>query len=148
MNSPAIPFLRLTLACTIGFHSAAQDILQPPAPAQQASNLRLPIERRVHVLLIDPPVDWSKINSKEDLLGKDFGRESHMAEVLEREVYAKGRKALFFAGGTHLGRGGAPEPNQNSPSRRFFPDESPSGDQIQWLPFSGTAPGKADSLPR
>ncbi len=69
-------------------------------------NLKLPETGRVRVLLIDPPIDWSKIQSRQDF--KDFDRESHMAEVLEREVYAKGRKALFFAGGAHLCRGGGP----------------------------------------
>ena len=71
-------------------------------------NLKQPESRRVRVLLIDPPVDWSRIQSRADIRAKDFDRETHMAAVLEREVYAKGRKALFFAGGAHLGRG-APE---------------------------------------
>jgi hypothetical protein len=68
-------------------------------------NLKLPEGRRVRVLLIDPPVDWDKIHSNSDLRKEDFYRETHMADILEREVYAKGRKALFFAGGAHLGRG-------------------------------------------
>jgi hypothetical protein len=72
------------------------------------TNLKLPEPRRLRVLLVDPPVDWSRIQSKGDFHEKDFDRETHMAEVLEREVYAKGRKALFFAGGAHLGRGGSP----------------------------------------
>jgi hypothetical protein len=71
-------------------------------------NLKLPEARRIRVLLIDPPVDWSRIQSNGDIHEKDFDRETHMAEVLEREVYSKGRKALFFAGGAHLGRGGSP----------------------------------------
>jgi hypothetical protein len=69
-------------------------------------NLNLPEARRVRVLLIDPPIDWSKIQSQQDF--KEFDREGHMGEVLEREVYAKGRRALFFAGGAHLSRGGGP----------------------------------------
>jgi len=69
-------------------------------------NLKLPETGRVRVLLIDPPIDWSKIQSRQDFQAID--RESHMAEVLERAVYAQGRKALFFAGGAHLGRGGSP----------------------------------------
>jgi hypothetical protein len=55
-------------------------------------NLKLPEERRLRVLLIDPPLDWSKIQFKADMREKDFDRESHMAQVLEREVYVKGRK--------------------------------------------------------
>ena len=71
-------------------------------------NLKLPEPRRVRVLLIDPPIDWSQIRTPQDIRPKGFDRENHMAEVLEREVYAKGRKALFFAGGAHLSRGGSP----------------------------------------
>jgi hypothetical protein len=71
-------------------------------------NLKLPQTNRIRVLLIDPPVDWTKIHSRADIRRTDFDRESHMAEVLEREVYAKGLRALFFAGGAHLSRGGGP----------------------------------------
>ncbi len=71
-------------------------------------NPKLPETGRIRVLLIDPPIDWSKIRTPQDFHPKDLDRESHMAEVIEREVYAKGRKALFFAGGAHLGRGTSP----------------------------------------
>jgi hypothetical protein len=74
----------------------------------RAVNRTQPESRRVRVLLIDPPVDWSTIQTAEDIRERDFDRETHMAEVLEREVYAKGRKALFFAGGAHLSRGASP----------------------------------------
>jgi hypothetical protein len=84
-------------------------------------NLSQPESRRLRVLLIDPPVDWSRIRTAADFRPQDFDRESHMAEVLEREVYTKGRKALFFAGGAHLGRGGSPlhELEQNHPGTTF-----------------------------
>jgi hypothetical protein len=87
----------------------------------RAVNLLRPQSRRLRVLLIDPPVDWSAIRSKTDFRPKDFDRESHMAEVLEREVYANGRKALFFAGGAHLGRGLSPlhTLEQNHPGTTF-----------------------------
>jgi hypothetical protein len=71
-------------------------------------NLDLPVEARIRVLLIDPPVDWSTIRSNDDIDWEEFDRETHMARVLEREVYGKGRKALFFAGGAHLARTGSP----------------------------------------
>jgi hypothetical protein len=67
-------------------------------------NLKLPEAHRVRVLLIDPPVDWSRIQSKADIHEEDFDREAHMAKVVDREVCAKSRRALFFAGGAHLGR--------------------------------------------
>jgi hypothetical protein len=84
-------------------------------------NLMQPESRRLRVLLIDPPIDWSRIQSAADFRPQDFDRETHMAEVLEREVYAKGRKALFFAGGAHLGRGGGPlhDLEQSHPGTTF-----------------------------
>jgi hypothetical protein len=84
-------------------------------------NLRQPESRRLRVLLIDPPIDWSRIQSAEDFRLQDFDRETHMVKVLDREVYAKGRKALFFAGGVHLGRGGGPlhDLEQSHPGTTF-----------------------------
>jgi hypothetical protein len=71
-------------------------------------NLDRPAGKRLRVLLIDPPIDWDRIHTAADVRPVDFDREAHMAEVLEREVYAKGRRALFFAGGAHLSRGEGP----------------------------------------
>jgi hypothetical protein len=98
-------------------------------------NLRQPEARRVRVLLIDPPVDWSKIRSKADFRERDFDRESHMAEVLERAVYAKGRKALFFAGGAHLGRGGAAATPKQAKKNSAGPELMPFGAAAQEKPL-------------
>jgi hypothetical protein len=106
-------------------------------------NLGLPAEERIRVLLIDPPVDWSKIQSRDDLRSLDFDREGHMATVVEREVYAKGRKALFFAGGAHLGRGSdaapLPQPQriplgEGPPPGRDRLRLAPAGDGAKNLP--------------
>jgi hypothetical protein len=104
----------------------------------RATNLNQPDEHKVRVLLIDPPVDWSKIKTKQDLASQDFDRESHMAKVLEREVYAKRRKALFFAGGAHLSRGGDSQPQseaQRSEVRLPIPKDAP-----QIKPFRADKP--------
>jgi hypothetical protein len=64
--------------------------------------------RRLRVLLGDPPYDHTRVRSVAD---KDYvmnlvkQRDSHYAAVVEREVLAKGRRALLIAGSGHLLRG-------------------------------------------
>lgn len=65
-------------------------------------NKKLPQEKRLRVLAGDPPVDWSRINSYEDMLPFLGERDRHFASVVEREVLAKGRKALLIIGGMHI----------------------------------------------
>jgi hypothetical protein len=71
-------------------------------------NQKLPTEKRLRVLLGDPPLDWSITPDSKLKLewGRAmFRRDSHCAEVVEKEVLAKGRKALLISGGAHLVRG-------------------------------------------
>jgi len=71
-------------------------------------NTKLPTEKRLRVLLGDPPLDWS--TTPDSKLKQEWGRamfrrDSHFAGVVEKEVLAKGRKALLITGGAHLVRG-------------------------------------------
>ncbi len=71
-------------------------------------NKKLPAEKRLRVLLGDPPLDWS--TTPDSKLKLEWGRamfrrDSHFAGVMEKEVLAKGRKALLITGGAHLVRG-------------------------------------------
>jgi hypothetical protein len=71
-------------------------------------NKKLPAEKRLRVLLGDPPLDWSLAPDsklKQEWGRAMFRRDSHFAGVLEKEVLAKGRKALVITGGAHLVRG-------------------------------------------
>jgi hypothetical protein len=72
--------------------------------AVRAVNTTLPAHRRLRVLLGDPPIDWNTVKSKQDhsmWLGK---RESFPAELIRREVLAKGRRAVVLYGVMHLQR--------------------------------------------
>ena len=60
-----------------------------------------PKERRLRVLLGDPPVDWATIHARSDFPGRP---DSFPAELIRREVLAKGRRALIVYGGMHLQR--------------------------------------------
>jgi hypothetical protein len=64
--------------------------------------------RRLRVLLGDPSFDHTRVRSADDkdyVVGLVRQRDAHYARVVEREVLAKGRRALLLAGSGHLLRG-------------------------------------------
>jgi sulfur carrier protein ThiS len=65
-------------------------------------NASLPKERRLRVLLGDPPVDWDQVRSVEDLAKQLDRRDALVAGLIEREVLARGRRALVIYGARHL----------------------------------------------
>jgi hypothetical protein len=66
-------------------------------------NSSLPGSRKLRVLLGDPPIEWEKIHSLDDLKPW-LNRDSFAAEVVRREVLARGRRALIIYGDQHLVR--------------------------------------------
>lgn len=60
--------------------------------------------RQIRVLLGDPPVDWEAIRSPADHRTWIEQRDSHGAEVVRRDVIAKGRRAVVIYGQGHLQR--------------------------------------------
>lgn len=64
-------------------------------------NANRPDDRKVRVLLLDPPIDWSAVHSPEDYaLYAD--RDGHAAQYLKRESLERGRKSLTIIGGGHV----------------------------------------------
>lgn len=72
--------------------------------AVRAVNASLPSERRLRVLLGDPPIDWDSVHNREELLKWLSDRERHPADVVRREVLAKQRRALIIYGDGHFFR--------------------------------------------
>jgi hypothetical protein len=68
----------------------------------RAVNASLPRNRQLRVLLGDPPIDWEQIHSIRDLRQAMGDRDGYALTVLQREVLAKGRRALVIYGGQHL----------------------------------------------
>jgi len=66
-------------------------------------NSSLKGSRKLRVLLGDPPIQWEKVHSLEDLKPW-LERDSFAAEVVRREVLAKGHRALIIYGDQHLVR--------------------------------------------
>jgi hypothetical protein len=93
---------------------AWQDTTQPTATwdlpiyeeffrAVRDVNASLRRERRIRVLLGDPPVDWNSVRTIQDLA--KFGeRNAYAIEVIRREVLDRSRRALLIYGDDHLAR--------------------------------------------
>ena len=57
--------------------------------------------RPIRVLLGDPPIDWAGIETAEEYRKVADERDRHFTAVVEREVLARGRKALLLFGQFH-----------------------------------------------
>lgn len=66
--------------------------------AVRAVNMSLPKDKRLRILLGDPPVDWDKNPPRA------YDRDGHAAELIQREVLAKKRRALVIYGDWHFFR--------------------------------------------
>jgi hypothetical protein len=65
-------------------------------------NRSRPADRRLRILLGDPPIDWSAVKTPADYRPWGLQRDSHPAALIQREVLARSRKALVIYGDGHL----------------------------------------------
>lgn len=68
----------------------------------RAVNQKLPPTKRLRVVAGDPPLDWSKSAKEINAVQQQYPRDDHFAAVVEKEVFAKRRKALLIMGMAHL----------------------------------------------
>lgn len=73
-------------------------------PLIRRINETLPAARKLRVLACDPPIDWNRMKTPDDLRPFE-GRDKNIAAVIEREVLAKHRKALLLFGVNHVRHG-------------------------------------------
>jgi hypothetical protein len=120
-------------------------------------NQKLPKSKRLRVLAGDPPIDWSKVKSKEDYDAFRSSRDESYASVLEKEVLSKGHKALLILGTGHLWRDGrgrnvAAFLDEKHPGDLFavLPSYSPDRDKAAGDPYSPVTElaQKLSSLPQ
>lgn len=71
--------------------------------AVRAANAKLPKQRRLRVLLADPPINWDEVRSEDIALFLPF-RDEYYASVVRQEVLSKGRRALLIMGLGHFRR--------------------------------------------
>ena len=69
-------------------------------------NMTLPAEKKLRVLLGDPPIAWEFVRNRDDLRRWNMQRDPHAFAVLKRESLSKNRRALIVYGDGHFqGRG-------------------------------------------
>jgi hypothetical protein len=68
-------------------------------PLIRRINQTLSPERKLRVLAGDPPLDWSKVNDRSEVM---LDRDASAASVIKKEVLSKHRKALMLFGTLHL----------------------------------------------
>jgi hypothetical protein len=64
-------------------------------------NRTLPEDRRIRVLLGDPPIDWDGVKSPADYRPWAIQRDRFPADLTQREVISKSRRALLVYGDGH-----------------------------------------------
>jgi hypothetical protein len=69
-------------------------------------NASRPKMSQLRVLLGDPPTDWENVRGWDDVARPmaNYARDRHPADLIRREVLAKGRRALIIYGDGHLWR--------------------------------------------
>ena len=71
-------------------------------------NMSLPPDRRIRVLLGEPPIDWDRMKTKDDLrawsASPDSSRDGFAADLVRREVLTKNRRGLLLYGAAHFFR--------------------------------------------
>lgn len=95
----------------------------------RAVNWMRPASRRLRVLLGDPAFDHAKVKGQAEkpyVLSVAGDRDSHFAQVVEREVLAKDRRALLIAGSGHLLRG-VKDDHTNQPNAVTLLDKTHHG---------------------
>jgi hypothetical protein len=101
----------------------------------RAINWALPPTQRLRVLLGDPPIDWSTVQSQDDIQPFLSARDTHYASVVAREVLDRGRRALLIAGSFHFFRKFYPDPAQKNVTQII--EDRHSGSMFVVVPHTG-----------
>jgi hypothetical protein len=109
LNGESVPYdqLRLTWTDTVGAVPTENRIeFIHFFAAVRAVNMHLSAGGRIRVWLGQPPIEWSTIHSRAEERPLSVGRDRYPADLIEREIMAKGRKALLIWGQAHFADGG------------------------------------------
>jgi hypothetical protein len=95
--------LRRVWSDTVGAVPTIHSMGYPNFFAQvRATNANLPEAERIQVWLGDPPIDWSKVKTREEFVQVLHGRGRYPANLIMSQILAKHKKALVIYGCTHF----------------------------------------------
>ena len=80
------------------------DYIRPEYEALRAINRSRPRAGQHRAILGDPPIDWTAVRTHDDFQTWLAKRDESGAAMIQREILARGRKALAIYGGGHLQR--------------------------------------------
>ena len=104
VNGEDVPYieLRKVWTDTVGWLPVITAVGYPAFFAQvRETNLTLPKEKRIHVWLGEPVIDWDKLKTHAEWMALNKTREIKPAEVIEKQILARGKKALVIYGAGH-----------------------------------------------
>jgi hypothetical protein len=84
----------------LGYDRQWEDVFQ----VVRAVNASLPAAHKIRVLLGDPPIEWENVKTQEEHRRWIEMRDTFPADLIQREVIAKGRHALLTYGSMHFQR--------------------------------------------
>jgi hypothetical protein len=117
LNGEDVPHaeLRRVWSDVVGAAPTVRSVMYPQLLAEiRAVNRRLPPATRIHVWAGEPAADWSRITTRQDLEPLVMQRDASAAAVIEREVLARGKKAVVIYGALHFTQ--LPSPPGQPPS--------------------------------
>jgi hypothetical protein len=104
LNGQEVPYGELSKVWrnTVAFDPAPGVGYQTFFAQVREVNQSLAPDKRIRVVLSEPPIDWSSIKTKEAWQRIYDQRDSHGAKVIIREILDRGRKALVIYGYGHF----------------------------------------------
>jgi len=94
--------LRKVWTDMVGWEAPASQMYSNVFATVRAVNARLPAAKRIHVWLGEPPIDWARLHSFDDLDPAMRQRDTYPAGLINREILARGDRALVIYGPPHF----------------------------------------------
>ena len=107
VNGEDVPYTELhkVWTDTVGWLPVVTAVGYPAFFAQvRETNLALPPEKRIHVWLGEPVIDWDKLKTHADWQALNATRDVKPVEVIEKQILAPQKKALIIYGYGHFTR--------------------------------------------
>ena len=96
--------LRRTWEDTTQPHAGCEPLSTKSSTCRPDGKRSSPQGQRVRIFLGDPPIDWNSPTEKQDREKFMLMRDSYPAELIQRDILSKGRRALIVYGQGHLQR--------------------------------------------
>jgi hypothetical protein len=114
-------------------------------PLVRRINQGLPPKKRLRMLAGDPPIDWSKVKNKSEVM---LDRDASVASVMQKEVLSKHRKSLMLFGTFHLFHSNKSAPKGLESAVQRYEKDYPGTTMVigDFMVFTDSTPPADDQL--